>query len=100
MPDIPYSNRELDEKFTDIMDSLGRIEIQTTTTNGKVAKISIWKEQTTGRLQAFGLCLMVIIVPLAGWVLYNQSTEPDRIQKATKEAVSAYFQDYNVRVTP
>lgn len=52
MNDIPYSNRELDEKFrgvhdkldsnkTDIMYKLGKIEDQTTYTNGKVKKIVV-----------------------------------------------------------
>lgn len=97
---IPYSNRELDMKFTDIMDTLNRIETQTTATNGKVAKVTVWKEQATGAGWAFGACLTVIIVPIAGLVLYNQFTEPIRIQQAVKDSVSSYFNQYDIRIQP
>ncbi len=69
---------------------------ETQATNGKVARIIIWKEQMIGRMQSFGLCLVLIIIPLAGWVLYNQVTEPERI----KDAVSTYFSQYNVQIKP
>lgn len=39
MTDTPYQNREIDEKFTDIKDTLLRIEAQTTKTNGRVNKL-------------------------------------------------------------
>lgn len=35
-PDTPYTNRELDQIHTSIFEALGRIEAQTTHTNGKV----------------------------------------------------------------
>jgi len=37
--DEPYKNREIDEKFGDIMDSLGRIEEQTTRHNGRLTRL-------------------------------------------------------------
>ena len=39
MTEAPYQNREIDEKFKDIMESLGRIEIQTTKHNGRLTKV-------------------------------------------------------------
>ncbi len=39
MNEEPYRNREIDEKFKDIMDSLGRIEIQTTRHNGRLTRL-------------------------------------------------------------
>ena len=39
MNDSPYSKREIDEKWNDIANALSRIEIQTTTTNGRVSKL-------------------------------------------------------------
>ena len=39
MDDSPYSNREIDEKWDNIANALSRIEIQTTTTNGRVTKL-------------------------------------------------------------
>jgi hypothetical protein len=94
----PYTKREIDEKFDDIIDSLGRIEAQTTKTNGAVAAISKWREQTAGGAKVGAACLVLIIIPLAAWVLYNQATEEQRVQEAAKNAVSAYFSQYNIRV--
>lgn len=37
--EAPYQNREIDEKFTDIKDTLGRIEEQTSKTNGRVTRL-------------------------------------------------------------
>lgn len=39
MPETPYANRELDEKFLGVHDKLDKIVEQTTATNGKVRKI-------------------------------------------------------------
>lgn len=39
MSDKPYSNRELDRMFTEIKESLDRIEAQTSKTNGRVTRI-------------------------------------------------------------
>lgn len=41
MDDQPYLNREIDEFLADLRNSLQRIEIQTTTTNGKVRKLIV-----------------------------------------------------------
>lgn len=37
----PYSNRELDHNFSDIKETLSRIETQTTKTNGRVTRLEI-----------------------------------------------------------
>jgi len=37
--DEPYKNREIDDKFKDIMNSLERIEIQTTKHNGRLTRL-------------------------------------------------------------
>lgn len=39
MTDKPYSNRELDRMFTEIKESLDRIEAQTSKTNGRVTRL-------------------------------------------------------------
>lgn len=69
--------------------------------NGTVKDLSKWKEQVVGASKAVGFCLLLIILPLAGWVLYNQATEPQRINQATKAAVATYFtENYsNVEIT-
>jgi hypothetical protein len=39
MKEDEYSNRELDRMFQEITDTLGRIEKQTTKTNGRVTRL-------------------------------------------------------------
>jgi len=55
-----YSKRELDEKFIDIKDALGRIERQTTATNGKVASLILWRAYVVGALAV----LTTFVLPL------------------------------------
>lgn len=85
----PYSNREIDEWRDDTSNSLQRIEKKVDFTNGKVADLIRWKERATGAGWAFGACLVLIIVPLAAWTLYNQVSEPARIQAS----VASYFDE-------
>lgn len=77
-------------------DSLKRIEamgrdtnVKVGYTNGKVGELVKWRERATGAGWAFGVFATLVIVPLAGWLLYNQSQEPDRMQAA----MSNYFND-------
>lgn len=62
--ELPYKNREIDEKFRDIQDSLNRIETQTMKTNGSVAKVTNefnkWKYIVTG----FCTCISLLVLPL------------------------------------
>lgn len=94
----PYSNREIDEWRDDTSQSLDRIEKKVDFTNGKVAALIQWKERATGAGWAFGTCLLLIILPLAGWVLYNQATEGNRVNYVVKSAVNEYFSQYDVKV--
>lgn len=49
-----YQKRELDEKFTDIKDSLIRIENQTSKTNGRVTKLERWMYGVAGAITILG----------------------------------------------
>ena len=64
---IPYSNRELDEKFGGIHDKLDAILTQTTKTNGRVNSLeknvdnlNIWRGATAGAIAV----IVALIVPL------------------------------------
>lgn len=65
MNEAPYSKREQDEKFNDIRSALERIEMQTTKTNGSVAKLKVWQERSIGGMTVF----VLIIVPILSWSL-------------------------------
>lgn len=55
-----YSKREIDEFMKDIKDTLQRIEMQTTRTNGRVSSLENWRGFITGGLAI----LTVLVVPV------------------------------------
>lgn len=74
--EIPYSNRELDEKFAnlgvlirekhdDTMIKVNEVIVQTTKTNGSVAALKLWQERLIGG----GAILVFVILPLLSWAL-------------------------------
>ena len=76
--DAPYAKRELDEKFSNLMEhmtsfeaetgaSLRRIENQTVKTNGHVADLIRWKWILTG----FSACFAFILLPLIWSLIQN-----------------------------
>lgn len=100
----PLSDIDIQLRLKGQDDALARIEKsgndtlgQLTKLNGQVQALSRWKERTTGAAWAFGVCMVLLVIPLAAWTLYNQSMEPQRIQKA----VASYFSDNysQVRIT-
>ncbi len=71
-----YMNREIDEKFENLLehmrefeqttsDSLGRIEEQTTKTNGRVTDLEAWKNYVIG----FCACITILLIPLVYFVV-------------------------------
>lgn len=88
MPDesIPYRNREIKEMIDDVRNSLQRIEVQTTTTNGRVSKLENWKHFITGGMTVITL----IIVPLLGWALWVLANIQGQVHNAVDSALSAY----------
>jgi hypothetical protein len=62
----PYSKREIDEKWQEIANALSRIEIQTTTTNGRVSKLERWQSYVLGFCAGISLLLCSVLIPLFG----------------------------------
>jgi uncharacterized membrane protein YhaH (DUF805 family) len=60
-----YSNRELDRMFSEIQETLQRIESQTMKTNGRVTKLEFWRGVLTG----MGTLIVVVIIPLTAAVI-------------------------------
>lgn len=63
MPEVDYSNREIDRMFSEIKDLLIEIKEQTTKTNGRVTKLEFWREGLMARLS--GMAFVVGIVWIA-----------------------------------
>ena len=64
MPETPYSNREIKEKWDDIANALSRIEVQTTTTNGRVTKLEKWQAYVLGFCAAVTVLMLPIVFML------------------------------------
>lgn len=64
MTEKNYSKREIDEKWSDIANALSRIEIQTTTTNGRVTKLERWQSYVLGFCACMSLLLFSVVIPL------------------------------------
>lgn len=71
MDEQPYSNREIREMFIDIKDRLGRIETQTTKTNGRVTHLEMSEQNHKGAWGVWtylGLSSGAIGLAWAGWI--------------------------------
>lgn len=86
MAEVPYSNREIAEMFRDIRDTCGRIENQTTKTNGRVNKLEGFRQWLTGS----GVVVSLIVIPLFGWMLYQVALLPQMVQAAVAQALLPY----------
>lgn len=64
--DVDYSNREIDNMFNEIMNTLKRIEEQTIKTNGRVNTLEIWRESLMAKLAG------VIATITIGWTLAKE----------------------------
>ena len=81
-----YSNREIDEMKEDIFRALGRIENQTTKTNGSVADIQRWKERMMGALYV----TLIVVMPLLSWGLYQITQIPEKVTHGIEIALESY----------
>ncbi len=90
MAEDSYKNREIDEKFDDILGFLGRIEGQTTKTNGAVADLNKWRERVNGGAIVAGVFMTVAILPILSWALYILLNINSIINQSVAQALSAY----------
>ena len=66
MPEVDYTNRELDAKFSQIVSLLQEIKEQTTKTNGRVTRLEFWKEGVMAKFTGIASAVAV------GWVLIKE----------------------------
>lgn len=79
MEPAPYSNREIDEKFKNVLDKMdehfeattdvqSKILEQTTKTNGSVASVKGTQKWQQGFMYGLGLFVLAIVIPILGYV--------------------------------
>lgn len=86
MADQPYSNREIDEFHKDVRNSLTRIEMQTTATNGRVTRLEHWRFFMLGSISV----LTIIVLPILAWALYTLANIQQTVHQSVDQALSAY----------
>ena len=69
MPEVEYSNREIDAKFDIIMETLHRIEAQTIKTNGRVSKLEMWRETLIAKVSGVAATLGILWVVIKEVIL-------------------------------
>lgn len=88
--DSPYTKREMDEKWNDIRESLGRIEAQTSKTNGRVTALERGQWLAIG---AIGV-LTPIVLGLSTYILVQVSEFKTTIRSEARsvfdDAIKAY----------
>lgn len=84
--EMPYTNREIREKWHDISNDLQLILSQTTMTNGRVTKLEQWKFISMGATSV----LSFLVVPILIWALLILVNMDVRIQSSVDRALSAY----------
>lgn len=66
-----YTNREIDRMFTEIKDSLARIEEQTKNTTTRVGSLENWRYLLSGGL----IIISMFVIPMAIYIFNNQSAK-------------------------
>lgn len=87
--EVMYSKRELDSKFSEIIETLGRIEAQTTKHNGRLKKGEENWAFTKGALSI----LTLLVLPILAWAIYVLVNIDTRIHEAIIDAATDYVQD-------
>lgn len=88
--DIPYTNREQREWRHDIANSLQRIELQTTKTNGSVADLNRWRERMNGGATVAGIFMTFIVIPILAWAIFVLVHINTTINDSIQQALQAY----------
>lgn len=81
-----FTNREINEMFKDVRESLTRIEEQTTRHNGRMTRMEEWKAFMSGGMAV----LTLIVMPILGWALYVLVNIDDKVDSSIKDALSVY----------
>lgn len=88
--DMPYTNREIREKWHDTADLLQEIKSQTQKTNGAVADLNRWRERINGGAMVAGIFMTIIVMPILCWAIYVLVNIQSAIHSSVVETLQAY----------
>ncbi len=69
--EAPYTNREINEFFRDVKESLVRIESGVIKTNGRVNKLENWRYLISGGM----IVITLFVIPMVVYIFTNDKTE-------------------------
>ena len=87
-----YSNREINEMFKDVKETLSRIEIQTTKTNGRVTNLEKWQSYIKGGIAVICLLLVPVAIYFITQTISGASRHKD-IQQAVQDGIQQFIND-------
>lgn len=115
MPEVEFTNREINTMFssiktqldehgkvhtdilgkvgevkTEILSKVGEVHTEAKNTNGKVADINRWREQVNGGAKVAAFFAAVIIFPILGWAIYVLSSIDTKIADSVEDTLSNY----------
>lgn len=97
--EMPYTNREIREKWHDLQNTLAAILLQTSATNGRVGKLELEKAGREGFYKAMSIAGAIgwtVTMSLVGWILLQLVDLDSRINEATHQAVDEALIPYNL----
>lgn len=81
-----YSNREIDAHFSDIKETLARIETQTTKTNGRVTSLEESRSSFRGWVAGFTISSFLIIALVT--YIFNLKLDSIQAKQATSDIIN------------
>ena len=97
--EMPYTNREIREKWHDLQNTLSAILVQTSATNGRVGKLELTKAENGGFYKAMAIAGAIgwtITFSLVTWILLQLVGLDNKINTATHQAVDDALKAYQI----
>jgi hypothetical protein len=96
MDEAPYSKRELDKFFTDLRDSLSRIEQNQSNTQLQNERIERKLSWAQGVGTAISVVLTLIVIPAVAWLFIQVYTLQSTFDRRVNTAITNQLTDYSL----
>lgn len=96
MPEQDFTNREINDKFNNLMSKLdahtivhSQILNAVNETNGKVADVQKWRERMNGGSLVASFFFAVLVIPILTWAVYTLAHIETIIDESVTKTVSS-----------